>query len=155
DVEVVDHFETERFFEGVVILDGRHSTFRIRAVDWPVDRELHGALVKAGGPTLQIYTQVSALRNAISQLTHEAGVVTQRLTTDFGWTTRGDAYLVPGGRITAEGFQPVTGAGDCNVDLSHEPYAQWLDMRPAASERELQDLKRHVAQDLLQLHEPR
>jgi hypothetical protein len=158
DVEVQDEWERRRVFRGKIRLFGREVPFELGARDFADDRKLRAAIQEAAGVQAVIHCKMERLREAISTLNWDPGrhqPVRRSITTDFGWTAAGDAFLVPGGRITARGFEPVTRQTELRVDLSGEERARHLDLGPPCGEEELRRVKRHLVEDLLQLHQPR
>src|SRR5262249_38312027 len=75
-------------------------------------------------------------------------------TTNFGWNKDGTCYRVPGGDITADGFQPAADDDGMRVDLDGESLACRLDLHAHPPEK-LREVKRHVVEDLLRLHDRR
>ena len=76
------------------------------------------------------------------------------MTTATGWTADRTRFLVPGGFVDADGYHDEDPAlGIPQVDLSDCDNAQWLGLRRLTAEQ-LREVKRHVADDLLRLHEP-
>src|SRR5262249_39051833 len=115
--------------------------------------KLKAALFNAGGSGIQIQVRMDLLRTAISDVNAQRDCTSRRRATrDFGWTAEGDAYLVPGGRITAKGFEAVNDPAELAVDLSDQPPASYLGMQPLSAE-ELLRVKRHIIEDLLALHD--
>ena len=73
----------------------------------------------------------------------------RQASTNFGWNADKTAYMVPGGQITADGFQ-VADASATQVDLADQEFAKRLGLR-AISAEQLAATKRHIVEDLLQL----
>src|SRR5262249_55821152 len=78
----------------------------------------------------------------------------REITTNFGWAGAAEnrCYLVPGGRITAVGFECVDGESGLRVDLADEELARHLDLRPLDPEELLRG-KRHLVEGFLPLHD--
>jgi hypothetical protein len=149
DITVKDGPESRRRFEGRGILHGKVSDFRIDAEDFGNGNRLAAAIFEAAGAKVQILCKYESLSRAISAISEPTY---KTVTTDFGWSESGDAYLSPSVRVDADGIHP-TGADDLvRVDLSDEQCARHLDLAlPAAGE--LDELKKHVVDDLLKLHD--
>jgi hypothetical protein len=149
DLQFRDGVETRRRFEGRLILHGVTSDFRIDAEDYGNGNRLAAAVFGAGGPKTQIHCRYEALGRAISAISQP---IRRVITTDYGWTEAGDAYLTPSVRVDAEGIH-ATGSDDpVRVDLSEEQCARHLDLAVPA-EGEVDELKTHVVEDLLKLHD--
>ena len=73
----------------------------------------------------------------------------RQASTNFGWNADKTAYMVPGGQITANGFQEAD-ASAAQVDLSDQEFAKRLGLRPIPTDQ-LAAIKRHIVDDLLQL----
>ena len=73
----------------------------------------------------------------------------RQASTNFGWNADKTAYMVPGGQITADGFQ-VADASATQVDLADQEFAKRLGLRAIPAEQ-LAATKRHIVEDLLQL----
>jgi hypothetical protein len=93
------------------------------------------------------------LRNAVAAL--NPSPARRRLTRDFGWHgDDGKAFLVPGGRITAEGFKPAGPGAELLVDLSDCELAGALSLTPLAPD-DLSVVRRHLVEDWLGSHSRR
>ncbi|HEV3261334.1 MAG TPA: hypothetical protein VG013_31065, partial [Gemmataceae bacterium] len=154
DVERQDDFQSRRFFEGRLTLLGQEAPFRIAAEDFADNNKFKAALYAAGGPKLQVYCRIDLLRQAVSELTAQGQLARRTCTTNFGWAEGADAFLCPGGRVTASGFEPAGEGSEMRVDLEDEEQARHLDLRPVPPEA-LRALKQHIVNDLLRIHERR
>jgi hypothetical protein len=136
---------------------GRETRFRISAQDFSDNQALTAAIQGAGGSRVVIHGPVSVLRQAISTLSWSPPRRPRQrvVTTDFGWTTDGTAYLCPGGAVTADGFVATADVKGLDVDLSGEEKACHLGLLPPGTPEEVLAIKHHVAQELLQLHDRR
>lgn len=153
DVEVQDEFVPSRRFLGRLRLASGEAPFAITSDEYANDRSFREALYRAGGPGIQVHGDLALLRNAVAEL--NPGPARRRVTHDFGWLgDDGAAFLVPGGRITAAGFQPA-GPGDLQVDLADLDLARSLGLRPLDEPTELQFLRRHIVEDWLASHDRR
>ena len=56
---------------------------------------------------------------------------------------------MPSGRITRDGYQPISDDSGLRVDLDGEEQARNLDLRPIDDQAELLRVKRHIVEDLL------
>jgi hypothetical protein len=147
DVEVVDELDCERRFEGTIELEGICSPLSITASDFASDTQLRAAIFACGGAKAQILAKPEELRVAISAISQPTK---QRITTRLGWNDSLDAYLFPGGKITATGFQEELADGE-RVELGCEEKAQYL--RLLRPDNDLQQIKRHIVDDFLPLHD--
>jgi PAS domain-containing protein len=147
DIEVVDELDCERRFEGTIELEGICSPISITASDFASDTQLRAVIFACGGAKAQILTKPEELRVAISAISQPTK---QRITTRHGWNDSLDAYLFPGGKITATGLQEELQDGE-RVELGHEEKAQHL--RLLRPDDTLRQLKRHIVEDLLFLHD--
>ena len=147
DVWVEEERESHRCFRGRIQLLGQCFPFSIKAEDFANNNKLTAAIFGAAGAKIEIYCKPEVLRTAISEVSHPE---TRRATTSFGWNAAKDAYLVPGGRITAEGFQASDGSDGVEVDLSEQEFAKRLGLRCLEPE-ELAQTKRHIVEDLIPL----
>lgn len=156
EVEVRDEFEPRKVFEGTLTIFGKKVPFKINAEDYADNKTLTAAITVAAGSGAVIHCNPAKLREAISILSWRPGVhqVSSRVvTTDFGWTQDGMAFLVPSGTITAQGFTPVDDQTELHVDLQGEEVARQLDLKAAKDPVELKRIKKHVVEDLLKLHD--
>lgn len=147
DVSVEDELTPTRRFEGHVDLPSGSHSFSISAEEYSKDNELQAVLYKAAGTGIQIQGSLKDLRNAVSSVSEP---VTRQVTPNFGWNAAETEFLFPGGRITEAGFQVATPEDQLSVDLSGEERARQLDLAPP--EANLMMLKKHIAEDLLQIH---
>ena len=147
DLQVDDDLEPRRRFQGRVELLGREMPFSIDAEDYGNNNKLAAAIYGAAGAKAEWYLSLERLRTAISAISHPE---VRRVSTNFGWNVDRTAYLVKSGRITASGFQAATASDGQGIDLSSAEFARKLDLwqlEPA----QLEGVKRHVVEDLLQL----
>jgi hypothetical protein len=151
DITVKDGPAARRRFEGRVVRNGEVSDFGIDADDYPLGPRLAAAIFAAAGPKVQVFCRYEVLGRAISAISQP---IRRVVTTDFGWTEPGDAYLTPSVRVDAGGVHPTADDDPVRVDLGDEQCARHLDLA-VPREGELGDLKRHVLDDLLGLHERR
>lgn len=153
DIEVRDDVESGREFAGRLTLFGRTVPFRIKAKAFADNADFKAALFETGGCEVVIHCQMDELRRAVSTLSWQNGRVRRRaLTTNFGWTADGTAYLTPSLRVTANGIEGLDDQAELRVDLGGETPACHLDLQKLEGE-ELLRVKRHVVQDLLALNE--
>jgi hypothetical protein len=150
DLTLEDDNETQRVFAGTIQLDETRSPFRISAQDFASNAKLQEAIFAAAGPRAEIRCKADLLRQAISAIS--TNIVCRRATTSFGWTKDRQAYLVPGGKITAEGFQAAGTDGHCRVDLGNCALGNSLDLQPLPAD-EVKQLKQHLVADWLPSHD--
>jgi hypothetical protein len=158
EVDLQDEFDPRKLFRGRLRIYGRDVPLEIQAKDYADNNRLRAAIIEAAGVQAVVHGKMDLVRVAISTLNWDPGrhqPVRRTVTTDFGWAAAGDVFLVPGGRITASGFVPVDGQTPRRVDLSGEELARHLDLGPPLTGEELRRVKRHIVDDLLQLHQPR
>jgi hypothetical protein len=149
ELEVLDEVEPGKDFLGRLVLADRTVSFRIPARRYASNSDLLSELYDAGGSGLRIDCKPHSLRNAIGEIS--TGCRRRRCITDFGWRDAGETFLVPGGRVTAAGFQPAGPGDDLFVDLSACAPASHLGFKPLAP-ADLRAVKGHVVEDLLPLH---
>lgn len=132
----------------------RETRLRISARDYSDNHALAAAIQEAGGSRVVIHSSMDNLREAISTLSWTPQHRPRRrgITTDFGWTPDGTAYLFPGGAVMTDGFIATMGPNGLEVDLSGEEQARHLGLLPPGTPDEGLAIKRHVAEELLQLH---
>jgi hypothetical protein len=154
DLEILDDGEGSRRFVLDLEIFGDTKRLEIKAEDFARDDRLRGALYAAAGAAADFEGgAMGTVRSAVSQLGRRDRVIPRRWRTrDFGWTPDGDAFLTPGGRVTAGGFIPVGPDADLDVDLGAEEYARHLRLRPLEAS-ELTRVKRHIVEDLLRLQD--
>lgn len=152
DVQVLDDQEMRRRFEGHIHILGREVPFAISGTDFASNEKLRAAIITAAGSEAQIRCGMDLLRRAISAI-NQGKVVQRKTTTDFGWDSQGIEYLVPDGRITKEGFLASAGNSEIRVDLTEEELACKLRLNATASD--LQKVKKHIVDDLLNAHDQR
>lgn len=143
DVCVLDDIRGHRMFRCRAVLNGTTSEFTIAAEDFASNTRLPEAIYAAVGAKTIILCKTHVLRTAISAVSKP---VPRPVTNNFGWTHEGDAYLVPGGRIDANGFHPAGPDDPIRVDLEGEECARHLDLRPLDPEQ-VEPLKRHLVDD--------
>lgn len=147
DVHVQDDIQSHRTFRCRAVRDRMTSEFTIAAEEYASNTRLPEAIFAAVGAKARILCKPHALRTAISAVSDPDR---RTVTTNFGWTAEGDAFLVPSGRIDASGFHPASPDDPIRVDLGGEQCARHLDMRPPEP-GELEPLKRHMVDDFLRL----
>jgi hypothetical protein len=151
DIQIEDDFEPARRFEGEMLLYGEAHPFSINAGDFGSEAKLRSTIFESCGPKALILCKVEELQKAISTISTPERRIR---TTNFGWTPERDAYLVPSGRITAAGFQPISDQDPIVVDLSAEEKAALLDL-VRLDPAEISRIKRHIVQDFLAIHDQR
>jgi hypothetical protein len=151
DEEVIDEGVSSRRFSCVLRRGDEEAPFNITTAQYASDKEFLQALYAAAGPAMQFHCSPTAFRNATAALNPDPP--RRRVTTSFGWEGgEGKAFLVPGGRITAAGYEEA-GAGP-QVDLSGCDVAASLGLcRLGPSE--VDRLKRHLVEDWLPSHSRR
>ena len=126
EIEVRDDFESTKVFQGRLrILGGQR--FQITAAAFADNGLLKAAIQEVGGVRAILYGNPDRVRQAISALSWQPGghqTTCRAVTTNFGWNDSGDAFLVPSGRITADGFVPAGDQADLRVDLAGEELAR-------------------------------
>jgi hypothetical protein len=153
DEETVGGLESCRRFIGTLRRADGESRFVISAADYARDINLRAAIYEAGGLSLQLHCDPAQLRNAVAALNPSPS--RRRLTRDFGWQgDDGKAFLVPGGRITAAGFEPAGQGAELLVDLSDCELAGALSLNPLAPD-DLSAVRRHLVEDWLASHHRR
>ena len=151
DIKIRDGHESRRRFVGRLTLLGATSHFAIDAEDFANPHKLAAAIFAAAGPKAQILGRPELLRAAISACSEPTARV---VTTDFGWSESGDAYLAPSARVDGRGAHATVPDDAVRIDLAGERCARHLDLAvPGPGEVEV--LKRHVVEDLLTLHDRR
>ena len=158
EIEIRDEFDPRKVFEGTLKIFGRQVPFKIDAAEYADNKKLTAAITVAAGSGAVIHCNPGLVREAISTLSwrpdhHE--VSCRVVTTDFGWNQDETAFLVSSGKITADGFTPVDEQTEMQVDLQGEEFARHLDLMPMQDAEELKKVKKHVVDDLLQLHDRR
>jgi hypothetical protein len=146
DVRVVDDLRPRRVFRGTITLLGTDHHFTIDAEDYGNNSKLTAAIYAAAGAKAEILCKPEMLRTAVSAV---SGPTARLASANFGWNADKTAYLVPGGQITAGGFQEA----DCHapqVDLADQEFARRLRLRPIPTDQ-LAATKRHIVADLLHL----
>jgi hypothetical protein len=159
EVEIREGADRRKVFRCTLGLYGEETPFEITADEFADNASLKSAIFKAGGTRPQLHcAKMDLLREAISALNWRTGhqePARRALTTDYGWDAEGQAFLVPGGRISANGFLQADGPSELHVDLEREELARHLDLRPCGDAAELQSIRRHIVEDLLRLHDRR
>jgi hypothetical protein len=151
DVAIQDDVASKRSFRGKICLTGQQPVlWSMNAGEFATNTHLQTAVFNALGPKAEISCDLDTLRRAISEISNQ--VTSRRATTNFGWEDdSGSAYLVPGGRITANGFEPTCASGGMTVDLGECAQAVHLGMR-ALSAQDLDRVRRHLIADFRELH---
>jgi hypothetical protein len=129
--------------------DLQEHPIRIETDDYADDRKLKAKLYNLGGPKLEINGNLTELRNAVAVTSPEPE--RSNITAAFGWTADKTVFLVPGGRITADGFVANDHSTLLRLDLSDCAQASRLGLWPLPPD-ELLRLRHHVNDDLLPLH---
>ena len=150
-VRVLDDVTPTTRFEGLLSIGGREEPFGVDVATYSNDTKLLAAVYEAAGSGAQVHGKMADVRNAIGSFGRPAEVT---VTTRFGWDESGTRFLVPDGVVTADGFQPHAAGGPTRVDLSAAGIARHLGFRPLPA-GELAAAKRHLAEDLLHLHDRR
>ena len=149
DHTIEDEIEPHTVFVGHLHASSRKLPFRIRAEDYANDEKFRAALYSAAGSDIQIDCKMAELRNAVAVISPTR--LQRCSTTNFGWTEGNDAYLVPLGRITCNGFEEFGADAALRLDLGECQQATHLGMHPLPPS-ELTAVKRHIVEDLLLLH---
>jgi hypothetical protein len=118
--QVEDDLAPQTVFVGTFRTSDRGTLpWRISAADYASNAEFQASLYNVGGGGIQFDPHLGALRNAIAEIS-PADRRRRRVTTSFGWDEGRTAYLVPGGRITANGFELLgPNAELCGPDQLH------------------------------------
>jgi hypothetical protein len=151
EVVVADGLESERLLTGRVIVGGVTKPFKVTTAEYASDENLRAAIYAACGVAAQFFSKPGEVRNAVAALSTPAS---RTVTTDYGWNATHDAYLVPSGTVTVDGFRHAQPADPVRVDLAAEEHVRRLDLRPLDPD-ELARVRRHLAEDLLRVHDPR
>ena len=146
DVHVADDLRPRRVFRGTITLLGVDCHFAIDAEDFGNNSKLTAAIYAAAGAKAEIHCKPEILRTAVSAVSSPAA---RQASTNFGWNADKTAYMVPGGQITANGFQEAD-ASAMQVDLADQEFAKRLSLRSVPPEQ-LAATKRFIVEDLLQL----
>lgn len=158
EVEIRDDFQPRKVFHGKLRLFGKEFPFQIDADDYADNQKLKAAISEAAGSRAIIHCPMERFREAVSTLNWQPGQHEPRrrvITPDFGWNAQGNEFLVPSGRITADGFVAVDAETELRVDLSSEEPARHLDLAPLPSSGDLMKVKRHVVEELLHVQDRR
>jgi hypothetical protein len=145
EVEVQDEFAPRKLFQGKLRAYGREVPFEIEAKDFADNNRLRARILEAAGSRAVVHGKMDLVREAVSTLSWAAGAhrpARRVVTTDFGWAAAGDAFLCPGGVVTAAGFTPITAATGQRVELAEEELARHLDLGPPPAPERLQAIKR-------------
>lgn len=151
NIAEVDDLERQVVFLGRLIHRGETHPFRIAANDYASDQKLLVGLYNAIGSGFRLNTPLSAFRNAVAAISQP---VSRATTTRFGWDEGGESFLVPSGILSANGFRPVSQEATLRVEFAHEERARFLDLLPLSPEQ-LVRVKRHIVEDLLEVHDTR
>ncbi|MBL8794816.1 MAG: hypothetical protein JNM56_12985 [Planctomycetia bacterium] len=157
EVDVVDDHERTKVLHGRINLFGRELPFEIAAADFADNNRLKAAITSTAGARAQFYGKTDLIRQAVSALSWQPGrqePLRTTVTKNFGWDEAGETYLVPGGRVTAAGFEAVDDQAGLRVDLAGEELSRHLGMR-ALPPATLAQAKRGVVEDLLRLQDGR
>lgn len=141
-------------FQGDVHVLGRRYPLRLTEKEFGNDSRLRENVGKASGWKADHYVAIGKLRSAVVELCPVDELPVRTVVVDFGWNEALDAYLVPGGAITAGGFLPDNGGTPWTLELPADGLASSLGMTPLASEILLL-AKRHIIEDLLNFHDRR
>ena len=150
DVRVTDDFQTDRRFEGQVKLDGVAHPFSIAAADFADNGKFQAAVFASAGPRAQFLVDPCAVRIAVSAVSAPAVVA---LTTAHGWDPAGTAYRTCNGVVDGDGFRPCRDS-EPRVDFAGDGPYNGLGLSAIDAGR-LAELKRHLIEDFLRLHERR
>jgi hypothetical protein len=155
ELQVEDDLAPETVFVGTFCSADRGAVpWRIPATTYANNTELQAALYNVGGAGITLDCHLGALRNAIAEIS-PADRRHRRVTTNFGWNEERTAYLVPGGRITGAGFEPLGPEAELSVDLTNAiQQGGCLGLTPLEP-GELQRVKRHLVADWLASHDRR
>ena len=146
DVRVADDLRPRHVFRGTITLLGADHHFTIDAEDYGNNGKLTAAIYAAAGAKAEIHCKPEMLRTAISAV---SGPAMRRASTNFGWSADKTVYMVPGGQITANGFQAADQSA-MQVDLTDQEFAKRLGLGPITAEQ-LATTKQHLVEDLLRL----
>lgn len=149
DVAVHDGEGIGRRYEGRIILNGVASDFSVTPEEYNGGNKLAIAIHQSAGAKARILCKPEVLCRAVYAL---SSPIPTTITTDFGWTEKGDAYRAPSVAIDASGICPVGPADPAQVDLGDEQCARHLDLA-SLPPAELAEVKAHVAADLLRLND--
>jgi hypothetical protein len=130
---------------------GQERTIEMTAAEFASNGRLRTVVFGSALPGADLKAGADVLRRAVIALSQPA---IRRVTTATGWTADRKRFLVPGGFVDADGYHDDDPAlGIPQVDLGDCGNAQWLGLRRLTAEQ-LREVKRHIAGDLLRLHEP-
>jgi hypothetical protein len=146
DVHVADDLHPRRVFRGTIALLGVERPFTIDAEDYGNNGKLIAAIYATAGAKAEFHCKLETLRTVVSAV---SGPVMRHASTNFGWNADKTVYMVPGGQITAGGFQTADQSA-AQVDLADQEFAKRLSLRPIPADQ-LLATKRHIVDDLLQL----
>jgi hypothetical protein len=145
----VDEGGESRSFHGTINVLGETSPFEISCDAF--SEKLRQAIFNAAGAKAELLGSVDEIRTAISRASKPAS---RRYLTSTGWTADFSKYLVPGGYVDRDGFhEHVPGDGIPAIDLSDHEKARWLGSMHL-DPGQLQQVKRHILDDLMRLHDP-
>ena len=149
-VVVRDEGEQETRLRLVIRHRGRERPLEMTAADFTSNGRLRTAIYGAALPGVDIKLGADVLRRAVVAVSDP---VIRQVTTATGWTDDRSKFLVPGGHVNAHGYHEYDPAqGVAQIDLAGYGTAQWLGFRPLSDEQ-LQEVKLHLVNDVLQLHE--
>jgi hypothetical protein len=150
-VVVSDEDDQETRLRLVIRRRGRERSIEMTAGEFASNGRLRTAVYGSALPGADLKVGADVLRRAMIALSDPA---IRRKTTATGWTEDRTRFLVPAGHVAADGYHDDDPAlGIPQVDLRVCKSAQWLGLRRLSAEQ-LAEVKRHVACDLLRLHEP-
>ncbi len=130
---------------------GQVRSVEMTAGEFSSNGRLRAAVYGSALPGADLKVGADVLRRAVIALSKPT---VRRMTTATGWTADRSAFLVPGGFVDRDGYHPDDPDGDVpTVDLAACDNAQWLGLR-RLSDEQLDEVKRHVASELVRLHEP-
>jgi len=154
ETTIHDDQEQRKVFRGKLTIFGKAHPFEIAAGDYADNNKLKAAIMQAAGVGAVISGRMDMVRTAISTLNWQPGKqqpLCRAVTTDLGWDEKGTAYRVPSGRVTTDGFI-LADQQDMQVELGGEELAKHLDLQPLKDDKELQRVRKHIVDDLLQIH---
>jgi len=147
DVRIQD-VETNTVFEGDLETESGRRRFRITAADYADNHGLRARLYEVGGATIQVLCLMDKLRQAVSALSNPRQI---EVTKHFGMNADGSSYLVPGGCVSANGFERTSGGGSfINVDLRDEEKARHLRLGSEGPDK-IAKVRHHIINEFVRL----